>query len=118
MSLSAVRFQTRHVALDRLAIKDLSEGGSLHSRKVGLNTSLQELGLSHSTINDLIDWYGVNVARSLSRVGHEFKNFYDVEPNIPNLAELIFRFGENYTRRDVVDKGNDPYEVLVSPKKH
>ena len=117
MSLSADRFQTRGSRLAQLADWDLSNERVLHSRKLGLNVSLQELGLSSTTVNDLIEFYGVNVARSVSRVGHQYLNLYNSEIDVPNLAEVISRFGENYATREIVNKGDEPYDVLVSPKR-
>ena len=53
MSLNAARFQTRSSRLAALANGDLPKGSNLHSRTLGLNVSLQELGLSNSAINDI-----------------------------------------------------------------
>ncbi len=117
MSLSAKRFQTRDSRLAKLAIEDSPERVAFHSRRLGLNLSLQQLGLSGSTINDLIEIYGVSTARTVSRVGHQYMITYGIEPDVPNLAEVVHRFGEKYAMREVVLRGNEPYYMLTSPKR-
>lgn len=112
MSLSADRFQTRGSLLARLANEEFPDPKILHSRTLGLNISLVEFGLSASAINDLVDIYGVTVARAVSRLGHEFVALYNQSPDIPNLAEVVLRHGEIYAKREVIDKGKQPYDVL------
>ena len=116
MSLGAERFQTRASRLAQLVVDDSPKDISGHSRKLGVNLSLPELGLSGSAINDLIEIYGVGIARSVGRVGQQYMHAYGKAPDVPNLAEVIHRFGENYALREVVFRGAEPYDVLAHPK--
>jgi hypothetical protein len=117
MSLNAERFQTRGSRLAQLAVADSSEDMSFHSRKLGLNLSLPELGLSGLAINDLVDIYGTDTARAVARVGQQYMDFYRMAPDVPNLAEVIHRLGETYAMREVILKGIEPYDVLTSSKR-
>ncbi len=117
MSLSAERFQTRGSILAKLVSGGSSDDGDFHSRKLGINLSLQQLGVSSSTINDLIEIYGIGTARAVGRVGQRYMTARGLEPDIPNLAEVIHRFGENYAMREVAINGTEPYDVLNNQKR-